>query len=97
VAHLLLHFSGVALKTGDLAGFIILEAHDAHKLLAAFVADIFIGGHGSPPDEGDESFFIIIDLSDTCNGSRLVQEKYLRGAEYERLAHRKVISCRICG
>jgi hypothetical protein len=52
VAHLLLYFSGVALGTGDLAGFIILEAHDPHKLFAAFDADIFIGGHGSPPEEG---------------------------------------------
>jgi hypothetical protein len=96
LAHLLLYFGGVALGAGDLAGFIILEAHDPHKLLAAFVADVFIGGHGSPPDEGDESMFIIINLSITCNGSRLVQEKYLRDAEYERLAHRKVISYRIC-
>ena len=51
LAHLLPYFGGVALRTGDLAGFIILEAHDPHKLLAAFAADIFIGGHGSPPDE----------------------------------------------
>jgi hypothetical protein len=97
LAHLLLYFGGVALGTGDLAGFIFLEAHDPHKLFPAFAADIFIGGHGSPPNEGDESVFIIINLSITCNGSGLVQEKYLRGAEYERLAHRKVISYRIWG
>ena len=57
MAHLLLHSDGVALGAGDLAGFVILEAHDAHKLFAAFDADIFIGGHGSPPDEGDESLY----------------------------------------
>jgi hypothetical protein len=51
VAHLLLYFGGVALGAGNLAGFVILEAHDAHKLFAAFDADIFIGGHGSPHEE----------------------------------------------
>jgi hypothetical protein len=60
VAHLLLHFSRVALGTGDLAGFVILEAHDPHKLFAAFDADIFIGGHGSPPEAQDNNFVIII-------------------------------------
>jgi hypothetical protein len=68
VAHLLLHFSGVALGADDLAGLVILETHDPHKLFAAFDADIFIGGHGSPPDEGDKSLYIIIKLSMTCKG-----------------------------
>ena len=57
VAHLLLHFSGVALGAGNLAGFVILEAHDKHKLFAAFDADIFIGGHGSPPEQQDQLLF----------------------------------------
>jgi hypothetical protein len=50
VAHLLLHFDGVALGTDNLAGFVIPEAHDAHQLFAAFDADIFIGGHGGHPE-----------------------------------------------
>ncbi len=82
LAHLLPYFGGVALGAGDLAGFIILEAHDPHKLLAAFAADIFIGGHGSPPVEGDESVYIIIKLSSTCKGVPAAGEKIIRGAAF---------------
>ena len=78
LAHLLLHSGGVALGADNLAGFVILEAHDAHKLFAAFDADIFIGGHISPPDQGDESLqyiIIIISSSDSCKGGQRVKEK----------------------
>jgi hypothetical protein len=60
VAHLLLHFGSVALGADNLAGFVILEAHDAHKLFAAFDADLFIGGHGTPPEAQDNKFIILI-------------------------------------
>jgi hypothetical protein len=72
----LLHSDGVALGAGNLAGFIFLEAHDTHKLFPAFDADVFIGGHGTPPDEGDESLYIIIiNLSNTCKGCPPAKEK----------------------
>jgi hypothetical protein len=55
LAHLLLDFGGVALGTGDLAGFVILEAHNPDKLFATFGADVFIGRHGSPPEPRSNS------------------------------------------
>ena len=55
VTHLLLHFGGVALGASDLAGFVFLEAQDADKLFTTFGANVFIGGHETPPGQRDYS------------------------------------------
>jgi hypothetical protein len=55
VAHLLLHFGGVALRAGDAAGLVFRQTHDVHKLCPTLDAHIFIGGHGIPPDPQDNN------------------------------------------
>jgi hypothetical protein len=57
LAHLLLHFGGVALGAGDLAGLVFLDTHDAHKLFPAFAAEVFVGGHGIPPEHRSNILF----------------------------------------
>lgn len=51
MAHLLLHFGGVALRAGDAADLVFRQTHDAHKLCPTLDARIFIGGHGTAPDQ----------------------------------------------
>jgi hypothetical protein len=69
LAHLLFHLRGIAFGAGDLGGLEFLEAHDARKLFPAFDADVFIGGHGSPPDyRGNNSIIIIIGSPGYCKG-----------------------------
>jgi hypothetical protein len=58
LAHLLLHFRGVALGAGDLAGLEFLQAHDARKLFPAFNADVFISGHDPSPFAFGNTFYI---------------------------------------
>jgi hypothetical protein len=58
LAHLLFYFGGVALGAGDLSGLVFLDTHDAHKLFAAFDANIFIGGHGISPELRSNLLFL---------------------------------------
>jgi hypothetical protein len=76
---LLLHFGRVALGADHLAGLVFSETHDAHKLFATFDADVFIGGHGSPPDyRGNNSIIIIIGTPGYCKGCPQEKKVYLK-------------------
>jgi hypothetical protein len=81
MAHLLLYFSRFALRADYLASLVFLETHDAHKLFPAFGADVFISGHGAPPDyQGNYSITIMIIISSPgyCKGCPREKKVYLK-------------------
>jgi hypothetical protein len=84
---LLLHFGGFALGADHLAGLVFLETHDAHKLFSTFGADVFIGGHGTPPDyRGNNSITIEIIMGSPgyCKGCQRQKKVYRKNILRER-------------